>query len=48
MYFITTVEMEEEAIKGKNEMWELRFGGRNGSEIDLGTYLLFIGFPQFN
>ena len=29
MYFISTVEMGEEVVKGKNEMWEYRLDGKN-------------------
>lgn len=49
MYFSSTVEMGEEVVKGKNEMWEYRLDNKNERvRLTKATYMLLIGFPQFN
>lgn len=47
MHFISTVAIGEEVVKGKNESYEFRLPDKNERLIK-GTYLLFIGLPQFN
>lgn len=47
MHCISTVEIGEEAVKGKNESSEFILAGKKERLIK-GTYLLFIGLPQFN